>query len=199
MEFFPLRRSQCGGLTSRTLLPHGGVPWSPRWSWSFRRFQVSPRRGFPLPLRSAFAVFHDLDGLLPPTPCDLFQSLTPVRFVSRFRYGRIDLEGSKTVVRSMGAPRQAPGRSLSSSRSPLRYTSEEESQSSDTPRFPRPPLQPPRWMVRLRLPSCVAARYIRHRSITRAASSSRSSLHRMMTPRVGGPTSEHRRASEEVP
>lgn len=162
-----------------------------------RRFRVSPRRGFPHPLRSAFAVSDDLDGLLPPTSCDLFQPLTPVGFVSRgpvrlLRSVRIEDRGPCD-----GASRQAPGRSLSSSRPSLGLISEEMRPGSVSPRFPRPPLRPPRWLVRFRLPSCVATSYVRHRRITRSASSSRSGLHRVMTPRVGGPTSEHHRTSEE--
>jgi hypothetical protein len=61
----PLRRSQSGESTSRPGLP------------------TLPRRGGPIPLRSVFAVFRDLDGLLFPGPCDLFQPLTPMRFASR--------------------------------------------------------------------------------------------------------------------
>jgi hypothetical protein len=46
-----------------------------------RGLSASPRRGFPHPLRSAFVVSRDLDGLLFPEPCDLFQPLTPLGFV----------------------------------------------------------------------------------------------------------------------
>jgi len=66
----PLRRSQRAESTSRLSLPHRPKPL-------FRR---SPRRGLPHPLRSAFVVFHDLDGLLLCAPCDLFQPLTPLGF-----------------------------------------------------------------------------------------------------------------------
>lgn len=38
-----------------------------------------PRRGVPPPLRSAFAVSHDLDGLLLPGPGGVFRPLTPMR------------------------------------------------------------------------------------------------------------------------
>jgi hypothetical protein len=44
----------------------------------------TPRRGVPRPLRAAFAVFHDLDGLRLCTPCDLFQPLTPMGLGSLF-------------------------------------------------------------------------------------------------------------------
>jgi hypothetical protein len=52
------------------------------------RFPVCPssrasRRGFPRPRCSAFVVFRDLGGLLLPEPCDLFQPLTSLGFVSR--------------------------------------------------------------------------------------------------------------------
>jgi hypothetical protein len=41
---------------------------------------TTPRRGVPRPLRSAFAVSHDLDGLLLLEPCGVFRSHTPMRF-----------------------------------------------------------------------------------------------------------------------
>jgi len=53
----------------------------PRRSGLLRDAHASPRRGLPHPLRSVSAVFHDLDGLLPPGPCDLFQPLTPMGLV----------------------------------------------------------------------------------------------------------------------
>jgi len=43
---------------------------------------ASPRRGLPHPLRSAFAVSHDPDGLSLSMPCGVFQPLTPMGFVS---------------------------------------------------------------------------------------------------------------------
>lgn len=43
-------------------------------------FFFGSRRGFPGPLCSVFAVFRDLDGLLFSEPCDVFRSLTPLRF-----------------------------------------------------------------------------------------------------------------------
>jgi hypothetical protein len=69
----PLRRSQLAESTSRK-------PW---------RLQPKlpcpglPRRGVPPPLRAAFAVSHDLDGLRLCEPCDLFQPLTPMGLGSR--------------------------------------------------------------------------------------------------------------------
>jgi len=45
-----------------------------------RAAHTSPRRGVPRPLRSAFAVSHDLDGLIPPGLRDLFQPHTPMGF-----------------------------------------------------------------------------------------------------------------------
>jgi hypothetical protein len=96
----PLRRSQHEEYTSRSLDPV-------RASASVRRYDrdhtVSPtrrrrsgiwgpRRGLPHPLRSAFAVSHDLDGLLLLVPCDVFQPLTPMGFaipVPRAALGRV--------------------------------------------------------------------------------------------------------------
>ncbi len=43
----------------------------------------TPRRGFPCPLRAAFVVLNDLDGLRLRSPCDLFQPLTPMGLGSR--------------------------------------------------------------------------------------------------------------------
>ena len=45
-----------------------------------RTAYTSPRRGIPLPRGSACAVSHDLDGLIPPGLCDLFQPLTSMGF-----------------------------------------------------------------------------------------------------------------------
>jgi hypothetical protein len=41
---------------------------------------LAPRRGFPHPLRSAFAVSHDLDGLLLSEPFGVFQPVTLVEY-----------------------------------------------------------------------------------------------------------------------
>lgn len=65
-----------------------------------------PRRGFPHPLRSVFAVFHDLDGLLLSEPSDIFQSVTLVELVSRKAVpdgGLSKIAGPKTH-----APRESP-------------------------------------------------------------------------------------------
>jgi hypothetical protein len=43
---------------------------------------ASPRRGIPLPLRSASVVSHDPDGLPLLRPCDVFRSHTPLGFPS---------------------------------------------------------------------------------------------------------------------
>lgn len=51
-----------------------------RWPWAGLSKDPVPRRGFPHPLRSAFAVFHDLGGLLLSEPSDVFQSVTLVEF-----------------------------------------------------------------------------------------------------------------------
>jgi len=51
--------------------------------WCSRTVAASlPRHGFPNPLRSAFAVFRDLGGLLLPRLCSVFQPLTPMGFAS---------------------------------------------------------------------------------------------------------------------
>jgi hypothetical protein len=42
---------------------------------------ASPRRGFPHPLRSAFVVSHDHDGLPLLRPCDVFRPHTPMGFL----------------------------------------------------------------------------------------------------------------------
>jgi hypothetical protein len=43
-----------------------------------------PRHGLPHPFRSAFAVSHDLGGLLLLEPCDVFRPHTPIRFFLPF-------------------------------------------------------------------------------------------------------------------
>jgi hypothetical protein len=59
-------------------------PSTPRGSvWrAFAACLLVPRRGIPLPLRAAFAVFHDLDGLSFPGPRGLFHPLTLVGLVA---------------------------------------------------------------------------------------------------------------------
>jgi hypothetical protein len=51
-------------------------------SWAGLSKDPVPRRGFPHPLRSAFAVSHDLDGLLLSEPSDVFQPVTLVEFLN---------------------------------------------------------------------------------------------------------------------
>jgi hypothetical protein len=87
-----------------------------------------PRRGPPHPLRSAFAVSHGLDGLLPPGPGGVFRPLTP-----------------------MGSACPAPpsGGGVNRCRLPA------EPEFAPSPRRPRssdPPLRPPRRSLRFRLP-----------------------------------------------
>jgi hypothetical protein len=63
-------------------LPCGSHRWrapvvsSRLTSWRF----TLPRRGLPHPLRSAYAVSHDLDGLPLLGPCEVFRSLTSMGF-----------------------------------------------------------------------------------------------------------------------
>jgi hypothetical protein len=52
-----------------------------RFTRSSRDIGSGPRHGLPHPLRSAFAVSHDLDGLRLPEPGDVFRSHTSLRFV----------------------------------------------------------------------------------------------------------------------
>jgi hypothetical protein len=84
----PLRRSQHEESTSRSLAPARASVPAPRSDRNHtasptrrRRSGIrGPRRGLPHPLRSAFAVSHDLDGLLLLVPCDVFRSHTPMGF-----------------------------------------------------------------------------------------------------------------------
>jgi hypothetical protein len=117
-----------------------------------RPVPTSPRRGLPTPLRSAFAVSHDLDGLLLLEPCGVFHPLTPLRFAfpaPRFmarirrpedRFPRTRGTGSSTegsrLARGAGAPKR--------------------------PFAVSPPLRSPKRTVRLRLPSACACRSIQH-------------------------------------
>ena len=55
-----------------------------------------PRHGFPHPLRSAFAVSHDLDGLPLSEPSDVFQPVTLMGF--GFRSGVLDQEVGRPLV-----------------------------------------------------------------------------------------------------
>jgi hypothetical protein len=58
-------------------------PSRERGSWAGPSKDLVPRRGLPHPLRSAFAVFHDLGGLLLSEPSDVFQPVTLVEFPVR--------------------------------------------------------------------------------------------------------------------
>jgi len=89
----PLRCSQRGESTSR---------WASLAVPKLRSLPP-PRRGVPIPLRSAFAVFNDLDGVRLPAPCGVFQPLTPMGFGSpspRSRTARP--EGRPVRVRGAG-------------------------------------------------------------------------------------------------
>jgi hypothetical protein len=84
------------------------VPTVPReeWSWAGLSKDPVPRRGFPHPLRSAYAVSHDLDGLLLSAPSDVFQSVTLLEFYyqeSSTRRRSLLEQGPKT-----SAPRESP-------------------------------------------------------------------------------------------
>lgn len=68
--------------SSKNLLPD---PLLPAFPCGFAFFFGS-RRGFPCPLRSAFVVFRDLDGLLLFEPCDVFRPLTSLRFFFPFTH-----------------------------------------------------------------------------------------------------------------
>jgi hypothetical protein len=75
---FPVRRVPPGsaGGSHRRSAPVVPARLALRWT-------AAPRRGVPLPLRSVYAVFHDLDGLLLLGLCGVFQPLTPMGFLSR--------------------------------------------------------------------------------------------------------------------
>jgi hypothetical protein len=85
----------CDGLNLRHVLPSMGFSAPPSSqhaeSTSRRPFlhqlklprSRSPRRGFPVPLRSVFAVFRDLDGLRLRVPCGVFQPLTSLGLSAR--------------------------------------------------------------------------------------------------------------------
>jgi hypothetical protein len=70
------------GLVAPPALPVRGIhfPARPSCSRFHEGLPAPPRRGLPHPLRSAYAVSHDLDGFLFLGPCDLFQPLTPMGF-----------------------------------------------------------------------------------------------------------------------
>jgi hypothetical protein len=81
-----------------------------RRRWAGISKDPAPRRGIPLPLRSAFAVSHDLGGLLLSAPSDVFQSVTLMEFgfrccSTRWRFPEACRSEDPRVSRSpLGAP-----------------------------------------------------------------------------------------------
>jgi hypothetical protein len=94
---------------SETLERGARLPPVSRGSWTGAGLSKDPvpRRGFPHPLRSASAVFHDLGGLLLSAPSDVFQSVTLMEF------------DSENVVPE-GGPSSVSDPKTGSSRDPLR-------------------------------------------------------------------------------
>jgi hypothetical protein len=72
------------GFSAPAALPARGVrvPAPPSRCGSLRRARALPRRGIPVPRRSASAVSHGPDGLLLPEPGGVFRPLTPLGFAS---------------------------------------------------------------------------------------------------------------------
>ncbi len=91
-----------------------GCSRRPRRPGSLRSAHTSPRRGVPRPLRSASAVSHDLDGLLPPGPGDLFQPLTPMGFVlpAPLLHRAFDVPKTAAARRAAALRRASPSRCL---------------------------------------------------------------------------------------
>lgn len=90
-------------------LPCGSHRWrapvvsSRLTSWRF----TLPRRGLPHPLRSAYAVSHDLDGLPLLGPCEVFRPLTSMGF------------GPGSLLQApVGWPEDQPSRCVSGRTSP---------------------------------------------------------------------------------
>jgi hypothetical protein len=124
-------------LFASSMFPVRGIhfPARPLVCGSHRILRALPRRGLPHPLRSVFAVFHDLDGLRLPEPCGVFQPLTPMRFASpcslaasRWRGGEFQTRGSRSG--------RAPGRF---SRSVARSTAPDHRDDLVRLRLPRGP------------------------------------------------------------
>jgi hypothetical protein len=65
-------------------LTHSPTPSRRRWPGAVLKDPI-PRRGFPGPLRSAFAVSHDLDGLPLFEPSAMFQTDALMEFVYRWK------------------------------------------------------------------------------------------------------------------
>ena len=142
-------------LFAPSALPVRGVhfPTAPSPCGSHRLVPVLPRRGVPIPLRSAFAVSHDPDGLLLLEPCGVFRPLTPWGFVLpapcywcpssldpkalpfRTRGANLEAKGSRSVP-PVGGPKPSP--------------------------VAKSPLPPPKRWVRLRFPLPCASPLVRH-------------------------------------
>jgi len=129
-------------LPAPSALPARGVhfPVPPFPPGFHRPVPSAPRRGLPHPLRSAFAVSHDLDGLLLLEPCGVFRPLTPWGF--GLPASRCWCPSGRTRRPSLpdaGADLEAKG---SRPIPPVGVTSP----------VSKPPLPPPKRWVRLRLP-----------------------------------------------
>jgi hypothetical protein len=106
----PLRRSQSEESTSRRHLPAPVPPARLAPLRLSRDLPASPRRGGPIPLRSAFAVSHDLDGLPFPGPCGVFQPLTPMGFCFPLPRSICSHARSRGIVRSCAGDGSRRGR-----------------------------------------------------------------------------------------
>jgi hypothetical protein len=165
----PLRRSQPEQSTSRCgVFPQDRPPaltdGPPRSGHPRSRSggSTAPRHGGPAPLRSAYAVSHDLDGLLLLGPCGVFRPLTPLGFGSRLPAAspgrstrRSPFPALVRVVRTKVRPTRTRGASdhPGGSRSVPPRTVPEGTTRSTTP-----PLPLPKEQVRLRLPNTLPGR-----------------------------------------
>lgn len=130
-------------------LPVRGVHF-PAWPSrpDFHRFvPTRPRRGFPHPLRSAFVVSHDPDGLLLLEPCGVFRPLTPVRF--GFPAPRVNCP--VRFARRLPLPNSGDGYG------PKDFRLASALKSPKRPAAARPSLRSPKRTVRLRLPLAFAS------------------------------------------
>jgi hypothetical protein len=84
------------------------------------RCQTQPLSRGSTPAPSAFAVSHDLDGLIPSMPCDLFQPLTPWGFVFLHPLLRLPADPVRRPVRPALAVRLTPKSLPSCFRVPFR-------------------------------------------------------------------------------
>jgi len=121
----------------RSPLPGPQVP-----TGSHPTFSCRPRRGIPHPLRSAFAVFHGLDGLLLLEPCGLFQPLTPLGLGFLLPTSCPSGNGLATAPRERGGWTVRARGSRTVRRSGALFTL----------RSHGPPLRPPKRPFRFRLP-----------------------------------------------